>query len=185
MKQLDAMWKALRWPGIEHLVLREHADAFVADGALLAQLEGRPLRLGYRVECDRQWKVRRVEIELPSDSRSIALFSDGIGHWRSARGESLPELEGCVDVDIALTPFTNTLPVARGLLDPGDSRDFRVVYLAPPDFRPRAVAQRYTCLERGIDGSRYCYESRSFSAELRFDDNALVLDYPGIWERMA
>ncbi len=40
-------------------------------------------------------------------------MSDGHGHWRKADGTALPQFDGCVDIDLAGTPFTNTLPIRR------------------------------------------------------------------------
>ncbi len=183
MKKADLFWRALAWPGLEHLALREETDAVVADGALIALCEGEPVRLSYRVTCDRAWRTRRVELDLPLRGRSERLESDGDGRWRGSAGEALNELDGCVDIDIALTPFTNTLPIRRLDLAAGQSRDLRVVYFNFPEFRPAAATQRYTCLERGGDGGVYRYESGTFSADIAVDARGLVETYPDLWQR--
>jgi len=180
----EVMWKALGWPGLEHLRVRTAAGAIAADSVLLAHVDGRPVRLLYRLECDLDWRTRRVFVELPAHERAVTLDSPEAGRWRGARDEALPDLDGCVDVDIALTPFTNTLPIRRLRLGAGESRELRVVYLQPPDFRPRAATQRYTCLEQSLAGAVYRYESGQFRADLRVDGQGVVESYPGLWERV-
>jgi len=181
----DLFWRALAWPGLEHLALREVADGIVGDGALVALREGEPVRLSYRVTCDRSWRTRRVELGLPLRGRTERLDSDGAGRWRGPGGQALGELDGCVDIDIALTPFTNTLPIRRLDLAAGDSRELRVVYFDFPEFRPAAATQRYTCLERRGGGGLYRYQSGDFSADIAVDDEGLVETYPDLWQRAA
>ena len=50
---------------------------------------------------------------LEEPGRAIELRADGRGHWAdAATGSPLP-LDGCVDIDIYPSPFTNTLPIRR------------------------------------------------------------------------
>jgi hypothetical protein len=181
----DVMWRALAWPGLEHLRVRDASGAIAADSVLLAHVEGSPVRLFYQLECDLDWRTRRVRVELPARGREVSLESPEAGRWRGPRGEPLPDLDGCVDVDIALTPFTNTLPILRLRLRAGESRELRMVYFRPPDFRPEAAVQRYTCLEQRLASAVYRYESGQFRADLRVDGHGLVEAYPDLWERAA
>jgi hypothetical protein len=115
--------------------------------------------------------------------RTIRLFSDGAGNWHDDKGQPLDTLQGCIDVDIMLTPLTNTLPIRRLQLAPGESREISVVYIAAPDLSIRPFRQRYTRLD---DGQQYRYESldSGFTAVLPVDDDGFVVDYPGIWRRV-
>ena len=63
-------------------------------------------------------------------SPALVFEFDGAGHWADGSGAELPDLAGCVDVDIAVTPFTNTLPIRRLPWQPGRARDLLMVYLA-------------------------------------------------------
>jgi len=44
-------------------------------------------------------------------------------------GRLVPELEGCMDVDISVTPFTNTLPIQKLGLAPTESPEVSVAYV--------------------------------------------------------
>jgi hypothetical protein len=126
--------------------------------------------------------VREVELALLGSDARLALRSDGAGRWTDDRGRPLPELDGCIDVDISVSPFTNTLPIRRLGLAPDTSDDVVVVYLDVPALTARPSRQRYTCLGPG----RYLFESlqTGFRAELSVDADGLVLDYHGLFRRL-
>ena len=90
------------------------------------------------------------------------------------------------DIDIEITPFTNSLPVRRLNLAAGESAEIEAAYVAFPELTVGPARQRYSCLERaGPTGSRYRYENPAsgFTAELELDRDGLVLDYPALFQR--
>lgn len=180
------LWAPWEGVGLEHLRLRRVEEGYVADGLVIGLADGMPFRLAYRVKADPAWATRKAELVCvtPSGEASRTLRTDGNGHWTGAA--PLPELEGCRDVDISATPFTNTLAASRLALAPGAAADIRVAYVAVPSLAVRPVEQRYRCLERGPRGGRIVYEAlfRNFSAELALDGDGLVLDYPGHFRRV-
>lgn len=100
-------------------------------------------------------------------------------------GAEMPELSGCIDVDISATPFTNSLPIHRLGLAESESAEILVAHLAAPDFVPKPVRQRYTCL---LQSRHYRFESldgSGFTADLEVDDAGLVVDYPGLFRRVG
>jgi len=170
------MWGSVQWPGGEHLDLRADAGGVVADGVVLAAPEGDPIRLAYRVECDADWRTRFLSVHFHGDSRRT-LVRDDAGNW-SVDGRARPDLNGCTDIDIALTPFTNTLPIRRLGLAAGGAADLRIVYVQPaPEPLFSAADQRYTRLA----DDRYRYESGDFRSEIEVDRDGLVTAYPGLW----
>jgi hypothetical protein len=114
---------------------------------------------------------------------AIDLMSDGAGRWRDAGGLALPELDGAIDVDLSVTPFTNTLPIRRLDLTEGQHADIRAVYLRLPDLSLTIDRQRYTCLKRG---RQYRYESldSDFTRDIDVDAGGLVVTYPGLFRRV-
>ncbi len=177
------IWTPWSAPGLEHLHLTIAPDAVVADSLVIALHEGVPCRARYTVRCDGAWRVRAVEVALLDDSRPpLALWHDGAGRWSTPDGAPLTALDGCLDIDIAVTPFTNTLPIRRLGLPLGASRDLTMAYVHVPELTVAPDPQRYTRLA----DRRYRYESRDsdFVAELPLDAEDLVLDYPGLFHRI-
>jgi hypothetical protein len=173
-------------PGLEHLHLVERDGEIIADGLLIAIGGNTPFRTHYNIRCDSTWSVRTVTLDLlDNQSSTLHLEADGNGHWRSANGDPLPELDGCIDVDINATPFTNTLPIRRLGLTPGASTEITVAYILLPELQFRPGRQRYTCLSTDTHGGMYRYESleSDFIAELHVDSDGLILNYSTIWKR--
>jgi len=179
-------WTPWDGVGLEHLRLSDAAGDILADGLVIGLAEGgAPFRARYTVQCDAQWRVRAVRIDMLDDAnRRLDLYSDGAGHWSDDTGADLPGLVGCFDVDISITPFTNALPIRRLAFSPGASADITVVYIDLPALTVQPEMQRYTCLAADI--GRYRFEARSsgFTAELPVDGDGLVLDYPGLFRRV-
>jgi uncharacterized protein len=116
----------------------------------------------------------------------VKVSSDGRGSWTGPDGHKIEYLNGCLDVDVMATPFTNTLAIRRLGLAAGESREIEVAYVKIPGLELSRARQRYTCLEKNGEGKRYLYESLEgdFKAQLTLDVEGLVLAYQGLWERV-
>ncbi|MDR3576497.1 MAG: putative glycolipid-binding domain-containing protein [Anaerolineaceae bacterium] len=185
----NIIWSPWNEPGSEHLHLVQDERGFLADGMILRVKESRPIRAHYRIRCDLDWKVQKLEVNLLESFRpAIRLQSDGNGHWTDEAGNPLAELDGCLDVDISITPFTNTLPIRRMSLKPGESSEIIVAYISLPEMNVQRSHQRYTCLDVSPTGGNYKYEDQGlfqgFSADLQVDADGLVLDYPELFRRV-
>jgi uncharacterized protein len=177
-------WAPASGAGLEHLQLRAEEGGYVARSIVLGIDEDEtPFRLQYKIKTDQAWRVRKVWVRAatPLGESAQSLRSDGHGNWRTDDGTELPELRDCIDVDITATPFTNTLPINRLRLTPGQSADIRVVYVTAPSLEISVSAQRYS--RRG--DSEFFFESpaHDFTALLPIDGDGLVLDYPQLFKR--
>jgi hypothetical protein len=183
----EVMWTPWEVPGLEHLRLVTSDDGGVVANGLVIGLEaGRPFRIGYEIRCDNLWRVREVRLAVPELERPVLeLLADGQGHWEKWGGESVPKLDGCIDVDISATPFTNTLPIRRLELKPGESEELAVTYILVPELLVGPERQRYGCLETREDSGLYRFEAlpSGFTAKLPVDADGLVIDYPGLFRR--
>jgi hypothetical protein len=112
----------------------------------------------------------------------IRLERDGSGNWWKD-GARAPEFDGCSDVDIPLTPFTNTLPINRLNMAEGEQRQIRVIYIDLLEQKVTPVDQKYTRLSAGT----YHYENvpNDFEATIEVDEWGLVVDYPELFIRKA
>ena len=176
----DVVWLGREWPGAEHLAIRTTGDGVTAEGTIAALVEGRPMRLTYRLRCDPEWRVRSLEID-GSDGRKLALKADGAGAWTDEAGTPIEALADCIDVDIRATPFTNTLPIRRLRLLAGEDAELRVAFVDVPGLVVSPMVQHYSCLDWGPDGGVIRYASGDFEADLLVDRDCLVIDYPGGW----
>ncbi|MFZ0863617.1 MAG: putative glycolipid-binding domain-containing protein [Candidatus Sulfotelmatobacter sp.] len=143
----------------------------------------RPMLANYEIHCDDNWLTHRVQVErtIGNDAKTLSLSVESRGLWRSA-GQELPALRGCLDVDLAVTPATNTLAIRRLGLGIGKSESVIAAWVKFPELEIQPLSQRYTRLAQDT----YRDESNTgFSAEITVDDLGLVTAYPGGWERIA
>jgi hypothetical protein len=82
-------------------------------------------------------------------------------------------------------PFTNTLPIRRLGLAPGESAEISVAYSDGTEPQPWPEPPRYVCLEKDERGGLYRFVSLDggFTADLPVDSDGLMLDYPGLFRR--
>lgn len=169
--------------GLEHLLLAERR----ADSVVLAFDEKHgPFRLTYRLAWDASWRLRDAELSVATErsTRTLSLQTDGQGHWRYGDGRPIDALDGCVDIDIWPTPFTNTFPIRRETMAVGERRQFRMAWVFAPDLTVQPQSQAYTRLA----DRRYLFENldgSGFRAELQVDEDGIVLDYPNLFQRVA
>jgi hypothetical protein len=182
MNKVIARWQDWSGKGIEHLVLREGSDEIVADSAILGMIDDDAFAVRYRILCDTSWRVRKVKIAEIGSDITTELVSDGVGNWVDGSATELSFLGGAIDIDISVTPFTNTLPIRRLGLRRGQSNELLVVYVQLPGLRITTDRQRYTCL---VAGKYYRYESvdSNLKRDIEVDDNGLVVTYPGLFRR--
>lgn len=168
--------------GLEHLLLADR----VADSAILAfDEEHGPFRLTYRLTWDEAWRLRDAELVAVTAhvTRSLRLQTDGQGHWRYGDGRAIAELDGCLDIDIWPTPFTNSFPIRREPMAVGERREFRMAWVFAPELTVQPQPQAYTRLADRL----YLFESldgSGFRAELPVDEDGIVLDYPDLFRRV-
>ena len=176
-------WRPAEGGGLEHLVLAEGPDGVRAESVVIGTDDGGPFAIRYGLACDAGWRVRALEVVSIGDGRRIAVRADGAGYWTDEAGAALPALDGAIDVDIAATPFTNTLPIRRLGLAAGQAAEIVTAYVSVPALGVAPDPQRYTCL---VPGRRYRYESldSDFTREIETDGDGLVTDYPGLFRRV-
>lgn len=174
-------WKPLGGDGLEHLQLRvDHG--VTAKGMIVGDRFGLPYALRYDISCDEQWRVRELRIE-DINGKGLVLKGNGEGHWVDHEGRHLRELDGAIDVDLAASAFTNTLPLRRlgaGLVE---RTVIQVAYVAVPDLSCTLARQAYTRLSK--DQVSYEGPDRDFQAKLEVDQDDVVVLYPGLFVRVA
>lgn len=180
----DVLWRRLDRPSFDHCRLLR-ADPFVAlQGCVLTVAEGTPLRVDYVVVCSPDWVTRSANIHLRhgKEHRVMELRRDDKGVWWRD-GQEMPEMEGLIDVDLALTPATNTLPIRRLGLELGREENVEALWVEFPSLSMHRLQQQYT---RSAP-ERYLYQSRdgAFRADLEVDAEGVVVKYGNIWERVA
>ncbi len=182
----ELIWEQLVEKGLEHLVL-EQDKAIVADSLALGVIDGTAYRITYQILCDLSWRVERVRVEDLLGDKARVIIQNDEGIWSNENDHPIEALKGCTEVDIRITPFTNTLPIRRLKMALHESREISVVYFSLPDLTVSRLDQKYTFLSQGKDHSVYKYESLNsgFTRDIKVDADGLVIDYPGIFKLVS
>ena len=132
------------------------------------------------------WVTRRVEasaVSAAGETRRVLEAAEG--RW-SVDGASRPDLDGCVDVDIAATPLTNTFPIRRlAHLAVGEQAMSGVAWVDVPALGVIRVDQTYERLADRDGLARWRYSDPLHGAfVLTVDAEGLVVDYEGFARRI-
>lgn len=139
-------------------------------------------RIQYVLRLSPSWQVRQFLLFRDLDEPDLWLATDGRGRWGEMNGAHRTELDGCYDIDLACTPFTNTLPIRRLPLDVGHTAELPVAVVDPETLEARAVLQRYTRM--GTHRWRHENTETGFTVDLDVDEHGVVLDYPELFRRL-
>lgn len=181
----ELMWRSIEVPGFEHVRVDDsHPGWDVYDSMLVREHGGQVRRGGYTLILDKDFRTLEIRIMVEQEPGSMAalhLLANGDGIWTDADERRIPGLDGCIDVDIQWSPLTNSLPVRRLDLQPGEEREIEVAYIELPSLTVRGVTQRYTSL--GDRSVRYTSETRDVVRELTLDQDGFVIEYPDLFQR--
>jgi hypothetical protein len=158
----------------------EDAGKYRANGKITGALKNHPLQVSYELIIDHNWHIISVAIEVKAEKSFKLFLEKKNGKWYDLQGKYYPDLDSAIDVDISLTPFTNTLPIRRLKLAEGKKEEITVVYFDLPEDMFKAVTQNYTNMGKGL----YKYENinKGFTSMIQTNEDGLVVDYPGIWQ---
>ena len=174
--------------GFEVMFPRPVGDGYRIDGQTAAVEDGEAWAVEYAISLDEHWMTRSAHVIAQSAGgrREVTLEADGMGRWR-IDGEPASGLDGCLDVDLESSSFTNALPVHRLALEVGQDAEAPAAYVRALDLSVERLEQRYVRIENDGQRQRYDYMSPQFEfrCELVFDESGLVIDYPGIAVRAA
>jgi uncharacterized protein len=186
--------------GVEFAEIEVGPDHLRAAGVSIASAPV-PYRLDYELETMTGFVTSRLHVVSRGQGwrRDLELHRDADGVWSIAAdhegqldlpppgGDTAP-LAGALDCDLGLSPVTNMLPILRhGLLDGGGPIELTMAWVAVPALAVQADAQRYRHLRSAGDRHVIRYEATdgSFAADITVDCDAVVIDYPGIAQRLT
>jgi uncharacterized protein len=182
------IWRAFGGLSFEHFEFVQPAPDHVHfNGTVISVQDGAPSRSFYFLEVNGQWQTKHVRVGHENAMLEL-IVRDGcwfmVTHdhrTRSVSEQELPDLTGCIDVDLGLTPATNTLPIRRLNLEIGEAATLTAAWVKFPSLEVLPLEQRYERLSE----LSYRYSSNTFQAVLEVDELGLVTRYEDGWEQIA
>jgi len=161
----------------------EIPDEIVINSVITGRHDNTIYTAEYVIKISSEWKVKQFEIAYSLNG--IKNLVTGIHHpkgWIINKQER-PEFKNCVDIDITVTPFTNSLPINRLKLPVNVPRQIDVLYIDVLENRIYPVKQQYT----KKSNTEYNFQNvpNDFEADIGVDKEGFVAHYPGLFERIA
>jgi uncharacterized protein len=169
-----ARWHRWEHDGDETLTLRWENEGWTATGELGHEA------VTYVVRMSATWQVRQFLLFRDLPEPDLWLGTDGSGRWGEMNGAHRPDIDGCVDIHLGCTPFTNTLPIRRLQLDIGDAADLNVATIDVDTLGVVKIAHRYQRMShRGWQHTDHSGTTTDFDV----DEFGLVVDVPNRFRR--
>jgi hypothetical protein len=164
-------------------------------GLEYAEIEWDPLRLGgdvvlveggercavvYQVDCDREARTLLASVRLKREGAQFEchLARSDDDRW-TVNGSPAPQLDGLADVDLSVTPSTNTPPIRRLRLTVGQHAEVTAAWVRFPGLDVVPLRQIYRRV--GLDTYEYEAPALDFAAVLRCDEDGIVRRYGDLW----
>jgi hypothetical protein len=182
--QVNILWSGREYYSLENCLVSTTEVGLQIRSVIIGMYNDSIYKVEYVIRTTRKWET--VSIELRSWNankfRELKFENNGTGLWQND-GKELTAFKGCIDIDISVTPFTNTLPINRLQLQKNESQEIKVIHFDVFSDEIRSVTQRYTRLSE----RKYRFENvpNDFEADIEVDERGLVIDYPQLFVRSA
>jgi hypothetical protein len=182
MTQKVITWKSEEYHSVERCVHRFESSQVKINGDIDGATADAAFTINYSVVADQNWQTLSFNVAGTCGIKRLQWqgFVESSGLWR-INGEAREDLLGCIDIDLSLSPSTNSLPVNR--LFRADTREalVKVVYVDVLNQEISAKFQRY----RRLSPRKFNYQNvpNDFEADITVDEDGFVISYPKLFER--
>ena len=178
--QTNLLWRRSEYNSLENCLVDVTGDGSEIQSVIIGDDGGKIYKVAYRIKTNQNWETSFCEVKSQHTNRQehFVFESNENRRW-TKNGKVADEYEGCIDVDIALTPFTNTLAINRLKLALNEEQIIRVIYFDLLEFQIKPVRQKY----RRLLDKEYHFENvpNDFEARITVDDSGFVTDYPSLF----
>jgi hypothetical protein len=182
--QRNILWTGCEYNSLENCLVNTTYTGFEINSTIIGKYEGKIYKVEYQIQTNGNWETVFLELKSQHNNQRehLTFKSDAKGNW-TADGRRANQFKGCIDVDLPLTPFTNTLPINRLRLNPNEGRQISVIYLDLLEQCVKPVYQKY----KRLSETEFQYENvpNDFEAKIEVDELGLVVKYPGLFVRTA
>src|SRR5688500_16241171 len=121
--QTNLLWSGREYYSLEYCLVNTTDQGAEIDSTIIGTYKDITYRVEYQIKTNRHRETVWCKIQSRHGDQvdRLLLEKDAKGNWLR-NGLPADEFNGCTDVDIPLTPFTNTLPVNRLRLTPGSEQ---------------------------------------------------------------
>jgi uncharacterized protein len=188
MLNLTRIWRRIGLQGLEHLTLQEVEGGYRADSVLSVEADLGGVTCEYHFDLDERWRTKAFTLSQnqSNENRSLHIARVGDDKWQ-VDGTDRPDLAGCLDIDLTISPFTNTLAIHQLNLASNERKEMTAVYVKVPQMEVIPASQAYQRLDPADPPHRFLYSGldTGFIQEITVDEYGLVKSYPRFAERIG
>ena len=170
-----ASWTLADSNHLSHVDLLWENEGWTANGVLGSE------NAHYVIRMSAMWVVQQFLLFRDMDEPDLWLATDGHGRWGEMNGEHRTELDGCIDIDLQGTPFTNSILTHRLPLHVGHSSTQNVITVDTETLGVTVVPQMYTRVD--THSWQYISLAQNKTVEVTVDEFGFVIDEPGAFSR--
>jgi hypothetical protein len=172
-------WEGLKYQSQEDCIFKETDNGVEVTSVITGTVENQVFKVLYRVLANNLWETYLVDLNIVLDGNERTFLLEKKDACWLVNNVPDHRIDHCIDIDISLTPFTNTLPIRRLVFNGHLRNRIEVVYIDILANTIMPVTQYYS----KISDSVYLYENEktTFKAELKTDSHGLVIEYPKLF----
>ncbi|WP_160847724.1 putative glycolipid-binding domain-containing protein [Pontibacillus yanchengensis] len=178
------IWQNKETAGCEYVHIIEDDESIIAKGTVLFVEKGQPYQVNYEIEVDQHWITKGVRIQLNEAYKELNLQTNNKGKW-CLNGNRVKDMDGTIDVDLSVTPLSNTLPIKRCTWREGETKTFQMLYIDIPSFDLKKLKQTYTYIGRDNNQRTFRYTCQDYKTTISVDEDGFVIEYPNLFTRKA
>lgn len=174
-------WESDLYKSTEQCVVDYRQQEIAVSSTVTGNYDSIKYTVEYTIRATLEWKTISFKISHTLNSASHQIEAEQKnGEW-IVNGKVREEFRNCIDIDITVTPFTNSLPIHRLDLQFNKPEKIEVFYINVLENSIYPVVQQYT------KKSDTCYNFQNvpndFEADIITDTEGFVVHYPELFER--
>jgi len=178
-KTENITWKGIENNTIENCQVRWVNESIIVDSSIRGDVKNMDVAIDYTLRLNDKWVIKSFDLKsnINNSRWEIGLESDGEGRWGVY--DEFMLFEPCIDIDISLSPFTNSLPINRVEFNLHQPVQLTILYIDVLEQKMFEDKQVYT--KQGATKFVFENDDRRFKAMLDVDRNGFVVHYPGLF----
>jgi hypothetical protein len=180
MRQTNIIWAGRLYHSIENCLMTSTSEGNEITSTIIGNHGSDIYKVDYHIKTNKHWETIFLTLQTRfNNSSELTTLEKKEENWL-LNGIPKDELRNIFDIDISLTPFTNTLPINRLNFITNEPIIIDVLYFDILNRNIIPVKQSYTKLTTNL----YAYErmDTNFKATIKVDEQGLVSDYPDLFE---
>src|SRR4051794_36761933 len=112
--EINLLWKGQLYNSLEKCLYLTTDTGAEVNSTIIGMFNKSIFKIDYQIRTNQSWEIVFFELrsKFANKKDSLNFQSDGKGNW-TTNEEAAEKFDGCINIDISITPFTNTLPINR------------------------------------------------------------------------